>query len=392
MADKQFLVNLDLNGQQIKNVLLESVDSLPEDASVSKGRILYLTTDDTAYVSDGTAYQAIATVTAVNAIVAEVKSDIETELEGYVKTEEKGAADGVASLDGDAKIPVAQIPSGNAENAVVVLAGTIGTGEVIVWDGSGFTSRSLANIYVYKGSVGTYEELPAEGNTAGDVYNVVQAHGDTPAGTNYAWNGTAWDALGGSIDTSIFQLVSNIATDLASPSDTTYPSTQAVSTALQGKVDVLSSGPTAGTYTKVVITASGLVSEGGQLTASDIPDISETYVRQDQIGVGDGGIPTVDGTAQAGYVIAVNGEADGYELVSPSQFVEEGGTTLDMVGDDSTTEFVLPHGLGHVPRSVQVCDADGNEVGVLAKRDGTNVTISVNVALPTGTTYKVYVI
>ena len=29
------------------------------------------------------------------------------------------------------------------------------------------------------------------------VYNVVNANGNIPAGTNYAWNGTSWDALGG---------------------------------------------------------------------------------------------------------------------------------------------------------------------------------------------------
>ena len=36
------------------------------------------------------------------------------------------------------------------------------------------------------------------------VYNVVNANGDIPAGTNYAWNGTSWDALGG--DLSAYQL------------------------------------------------------------------------------------------------------------------------------------------------------------------------------------------
>lgn len=59
--------------------------------------------------------------------------------------------------------------------------------------------------YKYKGSKATYEELPAEGNQVGDVWNVVAAHGTTPAGTNYAWTGTEWDALGGLVDLSTYQ-------------------------------------------------------------------------------------------------------------------------------------------------------------------------------------------
>lgn len=48
----------------------------------------------------------------------------------------------------------------------------------------------LANVYVYKGSVATYADLPTTGLTVGDVYNV------EADGMNYAWTGTAWDALG----------------------------------------------------------------------------------------------------------------------------------------------------------------------------------------------------
>ena len=48
----------------------------------------------------------------------------------------------------------------------------------------------ITNMYKYKGSVSTVSALPASGNTTGDVYNV------EATGMNYAWNGTAWDALG----------------------------------------------------------------------------------------------------------------------------------------------------------------------------------------------------
>ena len=48
----------------------------------------------------------------------------------------------------------------------------------------------ITNMYKYKGSVATVSALPSSGNTTGDVYNV------EASGMNYAWNGTAWDALG----------------------------------------------------------------------------------------------------------------------------------------------------------------------------------------------------
>ena len=55
---------------------------------------------------------------------------------------------------------------------------------------------AVTSAYKYKGSVATVSALPASDNTTGDVYDV-QA-----TGMNYAWNGTAWDALGQLVDTS----------------------------------------------------------------------------------------------------------------------------------------------------------------------------------------------
>ena len=57
--------------------------------------------------------------------------------------------------------------------------------------------NAVASAYVYKGSVATVADLPSSGNTAGDVYDV-QA-----TGVNYAWTGSAWDALGTYVDTTV---------------------------------------------------------------------------------------------------------------------------------------------------------------------------------------------
>lgn len=50
---------------------------------------------------------------------------------------------------------------------------------------------SLGNVYKFKGSVNTFNDLPTAGNEVGDVYNVIETD------VNYAWDGEKWDALGG---------------------------------------------------------------------------------------------------------------------------------------------------------------------------------------------------
>lgn len=48
----------------------------------------------------------------------------------------------------------------------------------------------ISGAYIYKGTVSAVADLPATGNTTGDVYNV------TANDMNYAWDGSAWDPLG----------------------------------------------------------------------------------------------------------------------------------------------------------------------------------------------------
>lgn len=82
--------------------------------------------------------------------------------------------------------------SGNTSNAIEELESTLT--ETI--------NNKVSVAYRYAGSC-TYAELT--GKTAefvGEVWNVTDKNGNFPAGTNYAWDGEKWDALGGSIDLS----------------------------------------------------------------------------------------------------------------------------------------------------------------------------------------------
>lgn len=54
----------------------------------------------------------------------------------------------------------------------------------------------FTSVYIFKGSVDTFEDLPTEGNVIGDVWNVRKND------TNYAWTSEGWDALGGTAELS----------------------------------------------------------------------------------------------------------------------------------------------------------------------------------------------
>lgn len=61
----------------------------------------------------------------------------------------------------------------------------------------------LATAYVYKGSVTNFSDLSTNAQN-GWVYSVENEHTDSagilhPAGANFAWNGSKWDDLGGSL-------------------------------------------------------------------------------------------------------------------------------------------------------------------------------------------------
>ena len=76
-------------------------------------------------------------------------------------------------------------------------------------------NAKLSSALKYKGSKDTYADLPKTGNQVGDVWNVVAAYGNAHAGTNWAWNGTVWDPLGGTIDLTNYVIMANAATTSA---------------------------------------------------------------------------------------------------------------------------------------------------------------------------------
>ena len=88
----------------------------------------------------------------------------------------------------------------DVDNKVTTLSGNVHTTITNVQTALTETiNNKVSKVYRYKGSR-AYAALPTTGNVIGDVWNVTDANGNFPAGTNYAWTGTEWDALGGSVD------------------------------------------------------------------------------------------------------------------------------------------------------------------------------------------------
>lgn len=118
------------------------------------------------------------------------------------------------------------------------------------------TKDQITSIYTYKGTKATYEELVAiENPKVGDAYNVEgeveitleSPLGDTitkkyPAGTNWVWNGSEWDAQGGSIDLSAYatkEEVRNVNESLTGSISSLTGEVNQIKTNLDKKVDAV---------------------------------------------------------------------------------------------------------------------------------------------------------
>lgn len=72
-----------------------------------------------------------------------------------------------------------------------------GSGSAPEWGPAGMN-------YVLRGSVERFADLP-DHPVVGDAWNVVESVDEIPAGTNWVWNGSSWDPLGGAITTEMVQ-------------------------------------------------------------------------------------------------------------------------------------------------------------------------------------------
>jgi hypothetical protein len=88
-----------------------------------------------------------------------------------------------------------------------------------------YVDSAIASVYKYKGSVANQAALPSSNQVTGDVYNVE----DT--GDNFAWDGSKWDKLAGTVDLSAYLTTANASTTYQVKGD------YATNTALAAKAD-----------------------------------------------------------------------------------------------------------------------------------------------------------
>ena len=146
----------------------------------------------------------------VSAFSATVVNDYATKVmaSGYAMTAEANAvASGKGYTDGQISAVITAYKKADTEleNKITSLSGSV---SALSEELRSEIAGKVSSAYIYKGSVSDVSNLPLTGNVKGDVYNVINANGApgddnyTPAGTNYAWDGEKWDALGGVVDLS----------------------------------------------------------------------------------------------------------------------------------------------------------------------------------------------
>lgn len=130
------------------------------------------------------AYTKTETGEQITSAVNTAKSELQTAIDGKVAKTDITTTIAASSAASDTKVPSEKAVASAVEEVKAV----------------------ASTAYKYKGS-DTYENIIAKENpSVGDVWNSTTANGVYPKGTNYAWNGTEWDALGGEVDLSAYQV------------------------------------------------------------------------------------------------------------------------------------------------------------------------------------------
>ena len=125
--------------------------------------------------------------------------------------EQAGGGGSVVAYDGVLTIKkndttIGTFSANQSTNSTINISVPTKTSDLV--NDSGFiTSSQISGVYKFKGSVANTTALNNIQNPSiGDVYNV------TADGMNYAWTGSAWDALGSSVDLSNYVQKTDIAT------------------------------------------------------------------------------------------------------------------------------------------------------------------------------------
>ena len=171
-----------IEAKTVEGALTEIKNATTTNATAISGKADKATTLAGYNISD--AYTKTETSEQITSAVNGAKSELQTAIDGKVAKSDITTTIAESSVASDTKVPSEKAVASAVEEVKAV----------------------ASTAYKYKGS-DTYENILAKESPAvGDVWNSTTANGVYPKGTNYAWNGTEWDALGGEVDLSAYQV------------------------------------------------------------------------------------------------------------------------------------------------------------------------------------------
>lgn len=297
-------------------------------------------------------------------------------------------ADGIYFATDTKKIIMNNAEYGGDSNKKVsdVALNANANGIVITYTDSTSTTLLLgkATALDYKGTKDTYEELPTEGNKKGDVWNVVAAHGTTPAGTNYAWDGTQWDPLGGTIDlsgyytkTQVDDAISAAKTELEAADTALEGQITTVTTELKKKLNIGASGDASTVQSYYGLkkytdeAKSSAISSAKSYTDTKISKISATVYQ------GDGATVTQSGTTTVTFAV---GEIPQSKVTRLTTDLADKATTTALNAVKATADAAAPQATTYNKKEVD--DKVASAVGSVYKMKGSVDNATALTALP----------
>ena len=161
-------------------------------------------------------------------------------------------------------------------------------------------ARAVSSVYKVKGTC-TYAELPESGNANGDVWNVTDAQGNVPAGTNYVWlaseDGGSWDALAGTVDLSPYFKTEDFNKTLTA--DTSFTSVKNTAEAAATKTELAAVKTEVNTALTEKVAKTDL---GTYATQSGIQSALNLKANQSDLKTLEGKVDEITGTTLSGYV------------------------------------------------------------------------------------------
>ena len=166
----------------------------------------------------------------------------------------------------------------------------------------------ISSVYKYKGSVASESALPSSDQTVGDVYNVE----DT--GDNYAWDGSQWDKLAGTVDLSSYLTVANASNTYLTKTDasSTYATKTEVTDGLGQKLAIQGSRGSLAGYESITVGSTAITIN------QDSPDSQQITSAV--------AITVSDGTANSSWVKKVSLKDAGATISLGSAWVWAGGS------------------------------------------------------------------